>query len=96
MNHNCPGIKKKKSIVGHKEVVNFSKIYLFTATYSIFWPKRGRYWLFASDQKKRTELQNPLLVITIWNGRIIETLKQILSPSAANIAEKVLQKIMLC
>ena len=36
MNHNCPGIKKKKSIVGHKEVVNFSKIYLFTATYSIF------------------------------------------------------------
>ena len=32
MNHNCPGIfkkKKKKSIVGHKEVVNFLKyIYL--------------------------------------------------------------------
>lgn len=38
-----------------------------------------------------TESQSPLPVITLENGRI-ETLKLILSPSAANIAEKVLQK----
>lgn len=82
--------------MGHKEVVNFLKyIYLLLfIAYSDL--KEADTDCYSQWQKKKTELQNPLLVIMIWNGRIIEILKQILSPSAANIAEKVLQKIMLC
>lgn len=96
MNHNCPGIKKKKKsqLWVIKKLSTFQK-YIYLLLLIAYSDLKEADTDCDSQWQKRTELQNPLLVITIWNGRI-KTLKQILSPSAANIAEKVLQKIKLC
>lgn len=44
-------LKNKGQLWFIKKLSTFKNI--FTATYSIFWPKRGRYWLGASDKKKK-------------------------------------------